>query len=369
MLYRNMRVITPKGILKCDVETENGKIVQIKKVIPGSGTDFEGKYVLPSVTDLHVHARDFNEAYKETVKTCTQAAVAGGITTVVDMPNTNPPIITKEIFEKRKRFFERDSLCDFALNFGVIDTLEEVQRVNPLFVKVYLAETTGNLLFKGDPKELLDLRVPVALHSDLETTRRWYPLKKGLLYICHIATKAEIEFLEAKKVIREVTPHHLFLERSDDPLSAVNPSLGTEEDRKALWAHLHAVDVIASDHAPHTLEEKMEGASGIAGIETMLPLLLNAFNQNMISLQDIALRLSENPCHLLNSLLNFKKGFFVGADADFTVIDLKKQWAIKASEFRSKATHSPFDGWKIKGGVLETILKGKTVYEADRMGL
>ena len=365
MLYKNMNVVTSKGILRCDVEIEQGTITQIKKLIPGTGTDFEGKYVLPSVTDLHVHARDFNEAYKETVKTCTQAALAGGITTVVDMPNTNPPITTKEIFEKRKRLFEKDSLCDFALNFGVIDTLEEVQKVNPLFVKVYLAETTGNLLFKGDPKKLLDLNVPLALHSDLETTKKWYPLKKGLLYICHIATKAEIEFLQSKEVIREVTPHHLFLERSADPLSTVKPSLGTEKDRRALWSHLHAIDVIASDHAPHTLEEKMKGASGIAGIETMLPLLLNAFNQNIISLQDIGLRLSESPCHLLNSLLNFKKGFFVGADADFTVIDLKKQWVIKASEFRSKAAHSPFDGWKIKGAILKTILKGNTVYEID----
>jgi dihydroorotase len=97
----------------------------------------------------------------------------------------------------------------------------------------------------------------------------------------------------------------------------------------------------------------------------MLPLLLNAFNKGMLSLEDIALRLSENPCNLLNSLLNFKKGFFVGADADFTVIDLKREWVIKASQFYSKANHSPFDGWKIRGAVTETILRGNTIYEAD----
>ena len=132
-----------------------------------------------------------------------------------------------------------------------------------------------------------------------------------------------------------------------------------------MWAHLKSIDIIASDHAPHTLEEKIEGAYGIAGIETMLPILLDAFNKGMLSLEDIALRLSENPCNLLNSLSNFKKGFFVGADADFTVIDLKREWVVKASHFYSKADHSPFDGWKLKGAVRQTIFKGDTIYEAD----
>lgn len=365
MLYKNMNVVTSERIVTCDVAVDKGKITQIKRAISGSGVDFKGNYVLPSIVDLHVHARDFNQRHKETVKTCTQAAVAGGVTTVVDMPNTDPPVITKAMFEKRKKLFERDSLCDFALNMGVVDTVTEIGKVTPLFVKVYLTETTGKLLFKGDAQQLLDLRVPVAIHSDLETTKKWCGLPHGVLYICHIASKPEIEFLKSRKVIKEVTPHHLFLKRNDNPVYKVKPSLGTEEDRKALWTHLDTIDVIASDHAPHTLEEKMEGASGIAGIETMLPLLLHAFNNGMISLQDIVLRLSENPCNLLNSLLHFRKGFFVGADADFTIVDLKKQWRINASQFYSKADHSPFDGWTIKGAVTKTILKGRTVYEKE----
>lgn len=365
MLYKNMKLITSKGILCCDVETENGIITQIRREILGNGIDFKENYVFCAVTDLHVHARDFNQSYKETVKTCTQAASAGGITTVVDMPNTDPPVMTKDIFGRRKRLFEKDSLCDFALNFGVIDTLEEIQKVQPLFVKVYLAETTGNLLFTGNAESLLSLRVPVAIHSDLETTRKWCSLPHGILYVCHVASKREIEFLKSEDVKIEVTPHHLFLIQNDDPLSRVKPALGTEDDRRALWANLNRIDIIASDHAPHTLEEKMEGACGIAGTETMLPLLLNALDKGVITLQDIALKLSENPSTLLNSLLNFRKGFFVGADADFTVVDLKKQWTIRASEFHSKANHSPFDGWRIRGRVLKTILRGNTIYEAD----
>ncbi len=364
MLYRNVRVATSHGIDECDIEVEEGKITQIRKVIPGPGRDVEGHIVLPSVTDLHVHARDFNQAHKETVKTCTQAAVAGGVTTVVDMPNTDPPVLTKEMFEKRQKLFERDSLSDFALNFGVVDRMEEILKVQPLFVKAYLTETTGKLLFKGDVRELVSLKVPVAIHSDLETTQKWCSLHWKILYVCHIATKKEMEFLKSQNVVKEVTPHHLFLKKSSDPIFRVNPPLGREGDRRALWENLTFIDVIASDHAPHTLEEKKEGASGIAGIETMVPLLINAFNKGMLSLEDIALRVSENPCRLVNSLLNYRKGFFVGADADFTIIDLKKEWTIKASEFHSKATHSPFDGWKIRGAVLKTVLRGETVYES-----
>ncbi|MBU7000651.1 MAG: amidohydrolase family protein [Theionarchaea archaeon] len=360
-----MKVVTSRGIVECDVQVDHGKITQIKKDISGEGVDFAGSLVFPSVIDLHVHARDFNEKHKETVKTCTEAAVAGGVTTVVDMPNTNPPVITSEVFKMRKSLFERESVCGFALNFGVVDAVDEISKVTPLFVKVYLSDTTGHLLFKGDAKELLSLKNPVAIHSDLETTKKWCRLNKGILYVCHVASKPEIEFLKGQQVIREATPHHLFLTRNDNPLSAVKPPLGSEEDRKALWSNLRSIDVIGSDHAPHTLEEKLHGASGIAGIETMLPLLLHASNRGLLSLEDIAVRLCEVPCKLLNSLLGYRKGFFVGADADFTVIDLKREWVINASEFKSKAKHSPFDGWKIRGRVVKTLVRGKTVFEVD----
>lgn len=363
MLFKNMNVVTSQKIRSCDVEVDQGKIVSIKKSIPGEGIDFQGKYVLPAITDLHVHARDFNQKYKETVQTCTEAAVAGGITTVVDMPNTDPPVITQDMFEKRKNLFERDAVCGFALNMGVVNTLKELQKVDFLFVKVYLSETTGKLLFKGNARALMELQVPVAIHSDLKTTKKFCKLNRNVLYVCHIASKSEIEYVNTLPVLKEVTPHHLFLTAGSDPLKKVKPPLGTKKDRAALWAHFDSIDVIASDHAPHTLTEKMEGASGIAGIETMLPLLLNAYNKNMITLQDIALKVSENPSKILNRLLGFQKGFFVGADADFTVLDLKKEWVINSSHFHSKAHHSPFDGWKIKGKVDSTIVKGSVAYE------
>jgi dihydroorotase len=366
MLYKNMKVITSRGVHACDVEVDNGVITQVKRSISGEGIDLEGNYVIPSVVDLHVHARDFDQSHKETVRTCTQAAVAGGITTIADMPNTDPPVTTEGLFEKRKKLFESTSLCDFAINFGVINTLEQLKKVNPFFVKVYLAETTGNYLFTGNAKKLLKMKVPVAIHADLKTAKKWCKMRKGMLYVCHISSKSEIEELKSQNVVREVTPHHLFLKRNKNPLYRVRPVLGTDEDRRALWENFECIDVIASDHAPHTLEEKVEGAYGIAGIETMLPLLLDAFNRGRLTLQDIALRVSENPCKLLNLILGKKKGFFIGADADFTVVDLKKQWIIKASKFYSKAAHSPFDGWDVKGAVMKTILKGNVLYEAGQ---
>ncbi|MBU7044578.1 MAG: dihydroorotase family protein [Theionarchaea archaeon] len=369
MLYKNMHVVTSQGIHTLDVRVEEGTITDIHKEIPGSGTDCDGVLVFPSLIDLHVHARDFNQSHKETVRTCSQAALAGGITTIVDMPNTDPPVLTRDIFETRCKLFERDALCDFALHCGVVDTdeasLNEVRKINPYRVKVYLGETTGSLIFHGDPQPLLNLNMPLSLHSDITTTRRWCALRPDMLYICHIASREEIAFLSTQPVLREVTPHHLFLTRAEGPLFQVKPPLGTQDDVHSLWNHLKDIHVIASDHAPHTLEEKQAGAYGISGIETMVPLLLNAVNKRMLSLEDIALRLSENPARLLNERLQYKKGFFVGADADFTFIDLKKSWTIDASTFASRAKHSPFDGWNITGNVVKTIVKGEVLYGAE----
>jgi dihydroorotase len=368
MLYKNMNVVTSRGIHAYDIRVEEGTIKEIEKDIPGRGLDFKGALTFPSLIDLHVHSRDFNEKHKETVETCTRAALAGGITTIVDMPNTDPPVLTQDVFEKRYVLFTRDALCDFALNMGIVDTdtrsLHEIRKVNAFRVKVYLGETTGKQIFHGDAQTLLNLDIPLALHSDLETTRQWCALRPDLLYICHIASKEEMAYLSKQPVLREVTPHHLFLTHTEDPLFQVKPPLGTEADVRALWNHLPDIHVIASDHAPHTREEKNAGAYGISGIETMVPLLLNAVNKGMLSLQDIALRVSENPSRLLNETLYYKKGFFVGADADFTVVDLKKSWTIDASKFQSLASHSPFQGWKIKGAILKTIVKGKVLYEA-----
>jgi len=367
MIYRNMNVVTSQGIHRYDVRVEDGKIGEIKREIQEKGTDFKGALVFPSLIDLHVHARDFNQKHKETVETCTRAALAGGITTVVDMPNTDPPVLTQELFEKRRALFERDALCDFALNFGVVDTdvdtLQELKKVHPFRVKVYLGETTGKIIFHGDAKALIDMNIPLSLHSDLETTQVWCGIRPDLLYICHIASREEIEYLSGQPVMREVTPHHLFLTQREDPLYQVKPPLGTEGDVRALWDHLRHIHVIASDHAPHTLKEKKEGAYGISGIETMIPLLLNAVNMGMLSLEDIALRVSENPSRLLNDRLQYRKGFFVGADADFTVVDLKKSWKIDASQFYSKACYSPFEGREIQGAIVKTIVKGEVLHE------
>lgn len=363
-----MRVVTSQGIHRYDVRIEDGTIKEIKKEIQGRGTNFRDSLVFPSLIDLHVHARDFNQKHKETVKTCTRAALAGGITTVVDMPNTDPPVLTRELYEKRHAVFERNALCGYALNFGIINTdpgtLRELEEVHPFRVKVYLGETTGKIIFHGDAQTLMNTNIPLSLHSDLETTRAWCGVRPDLLYICHIASREEMEYLSHQPVLREVTPHHLFLTHRDDPLYRVKPPLGTEEDIHALWDHFQHIHVIASDHAPHTLEEKEEGAFGISGIETMVPLLLNGVNKGMLSLQDIALRVSENPSRLLNDRLQYKKGFFIGADADFTVVDLKKSWKIDASHFYSMACHSPFDGWKLKGVVVKTIVRGEVLHES-----
>jgi len=163
MLFKNLSLVTSDGIKKCDILVKNGKIAGIGK-FSGNGIDFKGRTAIPSVIDMHVHCRDFEQSYKETVETATKAAISKGITGIVDMPNTVPPVDTREVFEERKKLFKEKSYCDYGINFSVTKDLKFFDGYK--FIKIFLTETTGKLLFKGDLDRLFSYRKPIAIHSD-----------------------------------------------------------------------------------------------------------------------------------------------------------------------------------------------------------
>ena len=362
MLFKNLAVVTTRGITHCDLLVESGVIKAIGK-IPGKGTDFDGSMAIPSVIDVHVHCRDFDQRHKETVETATKAAVSGGITGIVDMPNTSPPVNTHDIFERRRSLFAEESYCDYGINFSVIENLTFFNGYK--FVKIFLADTTGHLLFEGNLEKLFSCRKPVAVHADIAGIRECVKLSRKYgtrLHVCHVSTKEEIIFLKKYKDERitvEVTPHHLLLDGTEN----VKPELGTDEDRSALWREMgDTIDIIASDHAPHTREEKIEGAYGISGVETLLPLTLDLALRNRLPFETLASLISESPSRLVGGT----KGFGIGRDADFTVVE-EREWIVDPSVFHSKSRISPFEGMHLKGAVNAVFIRGQMVYDGTEV--
>ncbi|MEA1993417.1 MAG: dihydroorotase family protein [Euryarchaeota archaeon] len=363
MLLKNLNVVTSRGIKHCDIMVKDGKITDIGS-FSGKGIDFNGCMALPSVIDMHVHCRDFNQRHKETVETATRAAISGGITGIVDMPNTDPPVDTEERFEKRRALFAEKAYCDYGINFNVTDDLSFFNGYK--FIKLFLSDTTGHLMFKGDLDRVFSYKNPIAIHADLEGIKKCVKLsaKYGTkLHICHVSTKEEILFLKKhkdKNITVEVTPHHLLLPEGSE---SVKPNLRKKKDRETLWKELgRTIDVVASDHAPHTKKEKQEGAYGIPGIETVLPLMMNAAFGKKLPFKTLALLISENPA----SLVSKRKGFAKGKDADFTLIE-KKEWDVDSAEFYSKSRFSPYDGMTLRGVVKKVILRGNIVYEGEEI--
>ncbi|AEH25250.1 dihydroorotase [Pyrococcus yayanosii] len=378
-------------VVEGSVAIEEGKIVRFSKgelkgeKILRLG---RGQVLLPGMIDVHVHLRDFEESHKETVKSGTMAAIHGGITTVFDMPNTRPPVMDERTFRLRGRIFRR-SYADYALGFLLAGNCEEAKAVKADFYKAFMGASTGGIFsedFEADyscaPGPLhvhaeeasLIIRFPerppivevVAIRKALDAAER---IKKRL-HICHVSTAEGLKEILKRGfswVSFEVTPHHLFLTRRDyerNPFLKVYPPLRDEKDRRFLWEHIKDVPVIASDHAPHTPEDKEGGAAGLPGLETELALLLDAVNRGLLTLWDVVEKTALNPARLFCLKT---KGFSEGKDADIIVVDLKREWVVRADDFYTKAGWSPYEGWRLKGKVIMTFLRGELVMEEDEI--
>lgn len=372
-----------------DILLEDGTIARTGANLNGDESiDASGLLVLPGLLDPHVHLREPGDTYKEDFKTGGRAAIAGGFTTVIDMPNNSVPTTTAERLKEKQKLAREKAACDVLFHFGGTDTnFSEVKKANPQSMKLYLGKTTGELMLKN-PGSLekhfsgFARDRPIVLHASDDDGDEEKNLERTCaniancvslasktgrrIHLAHASTEKEV--LLARKCPActvEVAPHHLFLSSKAleklGPYGKVYPPLRSEQKRLALWHVLESVDCIASDHAPHTLEDKEEGAAGFPGLETSLALMLDACSKGLLDREWVALRMTENVARAFN--LKNRGKLETGYCGDVTIVDYRKAWKVDGSELETKCRWSPFDGMELKGRVCTVVKNGKIVYE------
>lgn len=334
----------------------------------------------PGLIDIHVHLRDPGQTHKEDFFTGTKAALAGGVTTVFDMPNNNDPILTEKLLSEKNEIAKQKALCDYGLYFGTdgknINEFEKVAN-EVIGLKIYLNMTTGGLLigdvwlidkiFKYWPKNKI-----IVVHAENEMIDFALDLcrKHGnRLHVTHISKRNDLEkIIDVKRlnlpVTCDVTPHHLFLTDKDgkylNGLVQVKPELQSQSDVDYLWDNLSKIDCIASDHAPHTSEEKkaFDPPSGLPGLDTMLPLLYTAVRQKRLSITDLIRLTNTNP----QKIFGYKQD-----KNTFVELDPKEEYQIENKNLLTKCGWSPFEGWNVYGKVKRVYIRGQNVYEEGKV--
>lgn len=421
----NAKVYTSRGLIEAGIAIDRDRIVRIAKKtnLPKASQqiNLKGDIALPGLIDSHVHLRDQELAYKEDFASGTTAAAAGGITTVIDMPNNQPTTKSTETLQERMQLAEKKILVNVAFNSAFPTRTHEIPdivKAGAVGFKLYLSQQIGgidpddnNALLKAF-KVARQTKIPVAVHAEDRSTieqEQRNMMKQGRndleafleahrpeaeekavvriskisqesrvnLHICHISSERGMKaILKAKKLNHhttcEVTPHHLLLTSKDlkkqGNTALEVPPLRKTSDVAYLWRNLRKglVDTIASDHAPHTLEEKnaekiWDVKTGIAGLETMLPLMLTQVNKGRLTIQRLVRLTCEAPARIYR--LSNCGSLEEGAIADVTVIDLKKEHRMDASRFHSKVRYSPFNGWKVKGLPVKAFVNGQLVMD------
>ena len=382
LLIKNCRILINGKVYAKNIFIKKNKIAKItsKEIFAESIIDAKNNFVLPGLIDCHVHFREPGLTHKEDFLTGSMAAAKGGVTTILDMPNTIPPTTTIQALEE-KRALAKKSIVNYGFNFGAtIDNLSDVKKAkNIAALKLYMDYTTGDLKI-SDFEAIADLMKASKLtiaHAEGEHVKNALDIIiknkiKNRLHFAHVSSAKELIFAKSKKlrnVTAEVTPHHLLMNENDlqtlGAFAEMKPRLKTEKDQKALWLGIKSgmVDMIASDHAPHLREEK-EMANypfGVPGVETMLPLLIDAFNNNKLSLQEIINLCCENPAKIFK--IKGKGILKEGFDADLVIIDLDKKQAVRNEDLLTKCKWSPWDGKILKGWPVMTIVNGNVVYD------
>ena len=381
MLIKNCRLIDREGLV--DILIEEGKIVKIDTDIEyseGVVLDVQGKDVLPGMIDVHTHMREPGMTHKETIETGSMACAKGGVTTYVDMPNTNPATITVETLEEKRRLSQEKSIVNFGFNFGgsLDNNSAEIKKArNIVATKVFLNISTGKMLIENDEVlgDIFEASDRVMVHAEGDMVQKAIDFAKKYnkkLYLCHISQESELELVrEAKKdyteIYVEVTPHHLFLNLDDQTQRLrMKPELKPQSDVDAMWKAIEEgmIDTIGTDHAPHTLEEKDTKVTfGIPGIETAMPLMLDAVNKGRLSLAKLVEMYSTKPAEIFN--IANKGKIAVGYDADIIVVDMDKSYTLKNEEVVSRCGWTPFDGREVKGRVETTIVNGNVIYNVN----
>ena len=413
LIIKNGTCYIDDNLEKLDLGIQNGKISHIgnlKEEKSKNTIDVTNKIVLPGLMDTQVHFREPGSVDAEDLHSGSRAAIVGGITSVFEMPNTNPPTTNFEEFQKKINIGKR-MYCNHAFYFGA--TAENYQLLEKLKdldgccgIKLFAGSSTGNLLvdkeddiekvFKhaskvvavhSEDEEILKLRKKLIENGNVKThpvwrneevaissTRKIVKIAKRLnkkAHILHVTTKEEVDFLSQNKgnITFEITPQHLTIYAPDcyDNLGSyaqMNPPIRDKSHYDRLWYAVknNLNDTIGSDHAPHLKinkdKEYPNSPSGMPGVQTLMPVMLNHVNDKKLSLNQLISLVCENPIKIFGIK---NKGFIKeGYDADFTIVDMNKKIVIKNENIESKCGWSPFNGHEFKGTPVATIIAGKT---------
>ena len=333
---------------------------------------------LPGLIDPHVHFRTPGQSYKEDFISGTKAAIAGGFTTVLDMPNNKLPITSHQLLIEKKKLAKEKILCDIGFYFGSLgDNLDELAKVRKdvFGLKLYLNQTTGNFII--DKKNLLsiydawDKNLPILVHAEedvIDLVIKVCKQTKKRTHICHVSTVDELKTVIAAKkkglpITCGVTPHHLFLTEEDvkklKSFGMVKPTLKTHKDVNFIWKNLKWIDVIESDHAPHTIAEKRSENPpfGVPGLETTLGLLLTACSQGKLTINDIIRLCHTGPKQCFDVLIHHNTRI---------IVDENEEWIVRGSQLFTKCKWSPFEGRTLKGKVKKVYIRNKLVFEDNK---
>jgi dihydroorotase len=425
ILIKNAKIVNEGTIFEGDVLIENDLIVEIADSISLKTSDCividaEGNYLMPGAIDDQVHFREPGLTHKGDIESESRAAVAGGITSFIEQPNTVPNAVTQEILEDKYQIASQKSFANYSFMMGATnDNLEEVLKTNPKNVagiKIFLGSSTGNMLvdneavlekiFSSTPmliavhcedettiknnlaafKEQYGDDVPVTAHNLIRSAEACYissskavALAKrtgARLHIFHLSTAKEMELftnkipLEDKKITAEVCVHHLWFTDEDYKTKGNfikwNPAVKTAEDRAELWKALNdgRIDVIATDHAPHTKEEKMQSylnaPSGGPLVQHAVVAMFEAHHQGKISVEKIVEKMCHNPAKIFKIE---KRGFIrEGYHADLVIVNPSLPWSVKPENILYKCGWSPFEGYTFKSRITHTFVNGELVY-------
>ncbi|NJD75625.1 MAG: dihydroorotase [Candidatus Methanoperedens sp.] len=419
LVIKNARIFIDNAIQPAEIAIDNGKISKIGKIINAEEfnqvIDAKGSLILPGAIDVHVHFRDPGMTKKEDWYTGSCAAAAGGVTTVIDHPNTIPPTTDPDSFKKKQKEAKK-SIIDYGINAGVTGNLKYLKDLWELgataFGEIFMAESTGSLNVNDRTLEealeiIENLGAVACIHAeDEETRKRFIHILKGKtepesysksrpplsektavekalklagntrLHFCHISARESLEIIREakagnKNITCEVAPHHLFLSTRDykrlGTLGKMNPPLRDFYSQQSLWEGLRdgTVDMVASDHAPHLESEKMTdiwtAPAGVPGVETMMPLMLMAVKRNLLTLKRLIEVTSTRPA----GVFGLRKGVIAqGYDADMIIMgDIRNDMQeIRKEKMHSKAGWTPYNGME---GIFPkmTISRGDVIFE------
>ena len=407
---------------KTDIALADNKIKKIGKMEANNIKVFDAsdKLVIPGIIDTQTHFREPGSTDREDLESGSRAAVLGGVTSVFEMPNTNPPTSNLVEFDKKLNLAKNRMHCNYAFYFGA--TPENVKQLSKLKglkgccgVKLFAGSSTGKLLvdkesdiekvisqsdrivsIHSEDEEILKLRKKFIKAGDVHSHSEWRNAECAIsstrrvvkiaerydkkIHVLHVTTKEEVDFLamHKKNVTFEITPQHLTLYAPDcyDKLGTfaqMNPPIRKKEHYDRLWTAVKnsVVDVLGSDHAPHSKEDKKKkypaSPSGMPGVQTILPIMLNHINNEKLSLEQLIKLMCENPCKIFGIK---NKGYIKeGFDADLTIVDINKEQTIKDEMMASKCGWTPFNNFTVKGFPVATIINGKIVMSDGKVNI